>query len=80
MGEIQRFTANMLSQYSGAGKPAYIAYKGKVYDVTDSVDWPNGDHFGQHMAGRDLTNELVSAPHGEEEILKYKVVGLYEIG
>ena len=57
------------------GKPAYIAYQGKVYDVTQSSFWIDGDHFGMHQAGKDLTEELEMAPHKEENLQKVKLVG-----
>ena len=54
----KKFTLEELKQYDGKdGRPAYIAYKGKVYDVTDDYLWTEGDHQGEHAAGRDLTEE-----------------------
>jgi predicted heme/steroid binding protein len=53
-----------------------MAYQGKVYDVTDSPLWINGDHQGLHEAGRDLTAEMSEAPHGEETLANMKVVGV----
>ena len=34
------------------GKPAYIAYKGKVYDVSESSFWLDGDHLGMHKRAK----------------------------
>jgi len=48
------------------GKPAWFAYKGKVYDVTDSSFWMDGQHMSMHDAGKDLTEELDMAPHSSE--------------
>lgn len=48
------------------GKPAWFAYKGKVYDVTDSSFWMDGQHMGMHDAGKNLTEELDMAPHSSE--------------
>ncbi len=56
------------------GKPAYVAYKGTVYDVSDSDMWDDGDHMGSHDAGADLTEEQEDAPH-DEAILDLPVVG-----
>ncbi len=53
----------------------YIAYKGKVYDVSQSSFWLDGDHMGMHNAGKDLTEELEMAPHREETLLNVKLVG-----
>ena len=69
------FTLEELSSFNGKnGKPAYIGYKGKVYDVTASSQWLDGDHLG-HEAGEDLTMAMDIAPHGEEAIEKMKVIG-----
>jgi predicted heme/steroid binding protein len=61
---MQDFTADELSEYDGkGGQPAYVAYKGVVYDVTESAMWDEGDHEGLHAAGHDLTGEHEDAPH-----------------
>lgn len=76
MEKQQQFTMDELSKFNGKnGKPAYIAFKGKVYDVTGSSQWMDGDHLG-HEAGQDLTMALDIAPHGEEVLEKVKVVGV----
>ncbi len=76
MEEQQRFTMNELSKFNGKnGNSAYIAFKGKVYDVTGSSQWMDGDHLG-HEAGQDLTMAMDIAPHGEEVMEKMKVVGI----
>lgn len=73
----RKFTLEELAQYDGKeGRRAYVAIKGKVYDVTASYLWIEGDHQGQHVAGKDLTNELAGAPHGEEELANVKLVGV----
>ncbi len=65
-----------LSKNNGQnGSPAYIAYKGKVYDVSNSSFWLGGDHLGSHQAGKDLTEEIDLAPHGPENLDRVKVVG-----
>jgi predicted heme/steroid binding protein len=76
-GAERKFTLEELKQYDGRdGRPAYIAYKGKVYDVTDSFLWIDGDHQGQHAAGKDLTEDMALAPHGEETLGRVKLVGV----
>ncbi len=76
-GTEKKFTLEELKQYDGReGRPAYIAYKGIVYEVTDSPLWINGDHQGLHEAGKDLTAELSEAPHGEENLASMKKVGV----
>jgi predicted heme/steroid binding protein len=76
MGETRKFTIDELSSFNGkGGKPAYVAFRGKVYDVTESSMWLDGDHLG-HVAGEDLTMAIEIAPHGEEVMEKMKVVGI----
>jgi len=71
------FTAKDLAQYNGKnGKPAYVAYKGKVHDVTNSFLWKDGKHQVLHNAGADLTEALKEAPHSEDHLGKFPVVGI----
>jgi len=61
---MKQFTREELATFNGKdGSPAYVAYKGVVYDVTDSAMWGDGDHEGMHFAGADLTSEHEDAPH-----------------
>jgi predicted heme/steroid binding protein len=77
LGEEKKFTLEELAKYDGRdGRPAYIAFKGKVYDVSDSAFWMGGDHLGSHQAGKDLTEEIDLAPHGPENVDKVKLVGV----
>ncbi|HNV98904.1 MAG TPA: cytochrome b5 domain-containing protein [Chitinophagales bacterium] len=52
----------------------WIAYKGVIYDVTESRLWRAGMHY-EHFAGQDLTHELADAPHTEAVLSKFPVVG-----
>jgi len=71
----KKFTVEELKNFDGQnGKPAYVGFKGKVYDVTDSATWSGGDHMG-HGAGQDLTFEMGIAPHADDVMEKMKVVG-----
>ena len=75
--ELKKFSIEELKNYNGqVGKLAYIAYNGKVYDVTQSSFWLGGDHLGAHQAGKDLTEELELAPHKQETLEKMKIVGV----
>jgi predicted heme/steroid binding protein len=75
-GVQRKFTLEELKKYDGKeGRPAYIAYKGKVYDVTDNYLWTDGDHQGEHVAGKDLTEDMTNAPHGEENLERVKLIG-----
>jgi len=65
-----------LAQFDGReGHRAYIAYFGLVYDVSNSSLWRGGGHQALHLAGRDLTAELRSAPHGASLLARVPVVG-----
>ena len=76
LSEQKKITRQQLQENNGEkGKPAYIAYQGKVYEVTDSSFWMEGDHMGMHDAGKDLTEELEMAPHREETLARVKFVG-----
>jgi predicted heme/steroid binding protein len=69
-------TADELSRYDGKeGRSAYVAYKGTLYDVTNSKLWREGSHLKRHSAGSDLTDVLKTAPHSEDRVLKMPVVG-----
>jgi len=70
------FNRKELSGYNGAnGAPAFIAYQGTVYDVSQSFLWHGGMHQVIHAAGGDLTSSLDSAPHGAEVLSRFPVVG-----
>jgi predicted heme/steroid binding protein len=72
---LQSFTEEELAKFDGTGgNPTYVAYKGKVYDVSAGPNWGDGEHF-QHMAGQDLTEAMQDAPHGDDAMDDYPVVG-----
>ncbi len=65
-----------LALYNGKdGAPAYIGFKGKIYDVSDSKKWKNGEHMRKVHAGEDLTQMISQAPHGEEKVYTMPLVG-----
>ncbi len=71
-----RLTLEELSRFDGSEKkPAYIAYKGQIYDVSSSKLWVEGNHVRKRPVGYDLTGALRTAPHGEEKILRTPLVG-----
>jgi predicted heme/steroid binding protein/uncharacterized membrane protein len=57
------------------GRPACFAYKGKIYDASNSPMWKGGQHMQRHSAGGDLTVALGQAPHGEDRIMRLSEVG-----
>jgi predicted heme/steroid binding protein len=74
---MKEFTKKELALYNGEdGKPAYVAYQGKVYDVSTSFLWKDGSHQVLHNAGMDLTLALEQAPHGVEALERFPIVGI----
>lgn len=72
-------TRDELSKHDGReGRRAYVAVNDKIYDVTDSPHWLGGNHFDQHRAGGDLTEELKAAPHVRAVVERFPVVGSLE--
>jgi len=69
------FTKEELKKYDGSKGIAYVAYHGKVYDVSQSFLWKRGVHQVTHRAGCDPTEALKEAPHGSEILDKFPVVG-----
>ena len=73
---MKTFSHQELASFNGRdGRPVYFAYKGRVYDASQSPLWLDGVHQDIHMAGKDLTTELPDAPHGEETMAELPVVG-----
>jgi len=74
---MKEFTEEELALYDGKeGRPAYVGYDGKVYDVSASFLWKDGAHQVLHSAGVDLTVALQQAPHGADALKKFPVVGI----
>ena len=59
------------------GMPVYAAHGGKVYDLSGSSLWKEGKHM-THSAGGDMTGAIGRAPHGEEKLEAFTVVGVYD--
>jgi predicted heme/steroid binding protein/uncharacterized membrane protein len=65
-----------LAEHDGKdGKSAYVAYNGKIFDVSESKMWKKGLHMNRHQAGQDLTEAIGAAPHGSEMLTRFKEVG-----
>ena len=63
------FSQEELAQYNGSGgKPAYVAVKGIVYDVSNEAAWGGGTHFGIY-SGRDLTEVFANCHNGRTGVL-----------
>ena len=68
-------TVDELAAYNGKdGKPAYVAVKGVIYDVTNVPAWKDGVHKG-NTAGMDVTDLIANAPHGESVTTNLTAVG-----
>jgi predicted heme/steroid binding protein len=72
--KTKEYTLKELAEYNGKNGKTYVAYQGKVYDVSNSYSWKGGIHKG-HNAGKDLTEEINKAPHRPEIIKGFPVVG-----
>lgn len=75
MNEYKTYTANDLSQRDGVQcAEVWIAYKGLIYDVTSSELFEGGRHY-RLVCGCDLTEQMRKAPHFEDVLEKFPVVG-----
>lgn len=73
--EIKSYTPSQLALRNGQDRPEiWVAYQGRIYDVTSSRLWKKGMHY-EHWAGQDLTNELPDAPHTEKVFEKFEQIG-----
>lgn len=78
---MKEFTSEELQTFNGKdGNPIYIAFEGKVYDVTQSRLWSKGIHMNRHLPAKDLTSELTAAPHGSEVFERYPQIGILKKG
>jgi predicted heme/steroid binding protein len=69
------FSVDTLSLFNGReGNPGYVAYQGRVYDV--SRTWPTGSHQGFH-AGTDITEPMAESAHGARVFDRLNVVGYF---
>jgi len=78
---MKEFTAEELTSFNGKdGRPVFIAFQGKVFDVTKSPLWAKGLHMNRHPSGKDLAGEISAAPHGTEVLERYPQVGVLKQG
>ncbi len=76
MNTLTLYSRAQLALRNGQDKPeVWIAYKGLIYNVTNSRLWHKGTHY-EHWAGQDLTDELKDAPHTEMVFEKFKPIGV----
>lgn len=74
--KMNTYTSTELSLRNGIHMPdIWVAYKGKIYDVSSSKLFKGGKHY-RHSAGMDLTKEMEDAPHIDEVFGKFSQVGI----
>ena len=70
------YTRSELALRNGQDRPEiWIAWEGKIFDVTGSRLWKNGKHY-EHWAGQDLTEELADSPHGRRVFEGREPIGI----
>ena len=77
MSDIEKLiTEDDLKRCDGQeGRPAWVAFRGKVYDVSVSRLWSGGTHMKRHQVGKDLTSDFAAAPHDESVFQRLPSVG-----
>ncbi|MBC7913974.1 MAG: cytochrome b5 [Pyrinomonadaceae bacterium] len=74
--DLPVYSKNQLALRNGQDKPeVWVAYRGVIYDVTQSRLWKNGKHY-EHWAGQDLTDELKDAPHTISVFERFEAIGM----
>lgn len=74
--DVKLFTIEELKHFDGTeGKAIYIGYKGRVYDISASPLFQGEKRMRCHIAGKDLTKDIDIAPHGEDLVFTFPVVG-----
>lgn len=58
------------------GRPAWVKVGDTLYDVTESKRWKEGNHFGRHQAGADMTEALKGAPHKIDKLSGFPAFSL----
>ncbi len=73
------FTRKDLERFDGReGRPLYIVFKDRVYDLTSSQLWVEGMHMGVHTRDENLADTIKEAPHTEEILERFEQVGHIE--
>ena len=74
--DLPNYSIQQLALRNGQDRPEiWVAYKGKIYDVSNSRMWRDGKHY-EHWAGQDLTEELKDAPHTNKVFDKFEPIGV----
>ena len=73
---LPTYTRSELALRNGQDRSEiWIAWEGKIFDVTGSRLWKNGKHY-EHWAGQDLTEELADSPHGRRVFEGCEPIGI----
>jgi len=73
---LLQMTIDELAQFNGKdGSKAFVAIDGNVYDVTGNRKWLDGNHEKGMSAGRDLSEFISGAPHGNDILKQFTIVG-----
>lgn len=73
---LPSYTRAQLALRNGQDRPEiWVAFQGKIYDVSSSRLWKNGKHY-EHWAGQDLSEELKDAPHTAQVFEKFQAIGI----
>jgi predicted heme/steroid binding protein/uncharacterized membrane protein len=76
---MKEFDENTLKHHNGNNdNPVYVAYKGKVYDLSESKLWKTGTHMNRHHAGADMSTDIQSAPHDSDVLDRFHQVGTFK--
>jgi predicted heme/steroid binding protein/uncharacterized membrane protein len=74
---MKEFDPDELARYNGEnGNPVYVAVDGKIFDVSESKLWRNGNHMKRHHGGSDLTTAIQAAPHESDLLDQFPQVGV----
>lgn len=74
--KTRKFSSEDLKQFDGLnGRPLYVVFKGKIYDFSGSNLWLQGKHMGLHDFSENLTESIKDAPHGEDNVYRFPLVG-----
>ena len=74
--QLRSFTQKELDQFDGKeGRPFYIVFNGKVYNLSESQLWIQGTHMGIHTRNENLAETIKTAPHNEEMLERFPVIG-----
>jgi arsenite oxidase small subunit len=76
--KLRVFTQKELESFDGKdGRPFYIVFKGKIYDLSKSQLWIQGTHMGIHTRNENLAETIKDAPHTEETLERFPVIGTF---